>query len=95
MHSLITWFARNHVASNLLMVLLLATVFSHLWLGLQVVIEDYVHSREKAPVRLAVRFGCAALAAAGILATLRITAGQRRRAGPCSAAKWCPRQASG
>lgn len=60
----------------LLMVLLLATVFSHLSLGLRVVIEDYVHSRAKAPVLLAVHCGCATLAAAGILATLRITLGQ-------------------
>lgn len=60
----------------LLMVLLLATVFGHLALGLQVVVEDYVRSTAKAAALFAVRFGCAALAAAGILATLRITFGQ-------------------
>ena len=62
--------------ATLLMVLLLATLFAHLSLGLQVVIEDYVHSKAKTAALLAVRFGCAALAAAGILATLRITSGQ-------------------
>ena len=59
----------------LLMVLLLATLFAHLALGLQVVIEDYVHSAAKVPALLAVRFGCATLATAGVLATLRITFG--------------------
>ena len=59
----------------LLMVLLLATLFAHLALGLQVVIEDYVHSAAKVPALLAVRFGCATLATAGVLATLRIKFG--------------------
>ncbi len=57
---------------GLLMVLLLITLFSHLAVGLQVVIEDYVHSGAKMPARVAVRFVCFALGAAGILATLRI-----------------------
>ncbi len=56
----------------LLMVLLLITLFSHLALGLQVVIEDYVHSGAKIPALIAVRFVCFALGVAGILATLRI-----------------------
>jgi succinate dehydrogenase / fumarate reductase membrane anchor subunit len=59
----------------LLMVLLLIALFSHLALGLRVVLEDYIHSKAKIPALLAVRFGCFALAAAGILATLRITFG--------------------
>ena len=56
----------------LLMVLQLTALFSHLALGLRVVIEDYVHSGVKIPALLAVRFGCFALAVTGILATLRI-----------------------
>jgi hypothetical protein len=58
-----------------LMVLLLIALFSHLALGLQVVIEDYVHSWVKIPTLLAVRFACFALGTAGILATLRIAFG--------------------
>ena len=56
----------------LLMVLLLIALFSHLALGLRVVIEDYVHSGAKIAVLLAVGLICFALGAAGILATLRV-----------------------
>jgi succinate dehydrogenase / fumarate reductase, membrane anchor subunit len=55
-----------------LMVLLLAALFWHTALGLQVVIEDYIHSGLKRPLLIAMRFGCFALAVAGILAVLRI-----------------------
>ena len=61
---------------TLLMVLLVIGLFSHLALGLQVVIEDYVHSRMKIPVLLGMRFGCGGIAIAGILATLRIAFGR-------------------
>jgi succinate dehydrogenase / fumarate reductase membrane anchor subunit len=57
---------------TILMVLLLIALFYHTALGLQVVIEDYIHSGMKIPVLLGMRFGCFALAAAGILAMLRI-----------------------
>jgi succinate dehydrogenase / fumarate reductase membrane anchor subunit len=59
----------------LLMVLLLIALFSHLALGLRVVIEDYVHSGAKIPALLTARFACFALGIAGILATLRIVLG--------------------
>jgi succinate dehydrogenase / fumarate reductase membrane anchor subunit len=55
------------------MVVLLIALFSHLTLGLQVVIEDYVHSWAKIPALLVARFSCVVLGIAGILATLRIT----------------------
>ena len=58
--------------TTILMVLLLIALFYHTALGLQVVIEDYIHSGMKIPALLGMRFGCFALAAAGILATLRI-----------------------
>lgn len=58
--------------SSVCMVLLLLTLFYHMALGLQVVIEDYVHSRAKTPLLVAMRAGCFALAAAGTIATLRI-----------------------
>jgi succinate dehydrogenase / fumarate reductase membrane anchor subunit len=58
--------------ATILMVLLLTGLFYHTALGLQVVIEDYVHSEAKFAVVIAVRLGCFALASAGIVATLRI-----------------------
>jgi succinate dehydrogenase / fumarate reductase membrane anchor subunit len=68
--TLIAWL-RTPIAT-ILMVLLLIALFYHTALGLQVVIEDYIHSGMKIPVLLGMRFGCFALAAAGILAMLRI-----------------------
>jgi succinate dehydrogenase / fumarate reductase membrane anchor subunit len=58
--------------TSLLMVLLLVGIFYHAALGLQVVIEDYVHSGLKTFAVLGMRFGCCGLAVAGILSILRI-----------------------
>jgi len=58
--------------TSLLMVLLLVGIFYHAALGLQVVIEDYVHSGLKTLALLGMRFGCCGLAVAGILSILRI-----------------------
>jgi succinate dehydrogenase / fumarate reductase membrane anchor subunit len=60
---------------SVLMVLLLIALFYHTALGLQVVIEDYVHSGAKFGALIAMRLGCVALAVAGILATMRIAFG--------------------
>ena len=57
----------------ILMILLLIALFWHTALGLQVVIEDYVHSSMKIWVVLATRIFCFAMPAAGIMATLRIS----------------------
>lgn len=62
-------------ATTILMVLLLIGLFYHTALGLQVVIEDYIHSRMKIPALIGIRFGCFGLAVAGILTTLRIAFG--------------------
>jgi succinate dehydrogenase / fumarate reductase membrane anchor subunit len=62
--------------TTVLMVLLLIALFYHMALGLQVVVEDYVHTdRIKVPTVVVIHLGCFALAAAGIIATLRIAFG--------------------
>jgi len=59
------------------MVLLLIALFYHMALGLQVVVEDYVHTdRIKMPTVVVIHLGCFALAAAGIITTLRIAFGR-------------------
>lgn len=58
--------------SAILMVLLVIALFYHTALGLQVVIEDYVHSGAKIAAVIVMRLGCWALATAGVVATLRI-----------------------
>ncbi len=59
-------------SSALMMALLLVAVFNHTALGLQVIIEDYVHSTAKIPALIIMRLSSFALAAAGILAVLRV-----------------------
>lgn len=61
--------------ATLMIVLLLIALFYHTALGLQVVIEDYVHSAVKIPALVAMRLGCLVCAVAGILAVLQIAFG--------------------
>jgi succinate dehydrogenase / fumarate reductase, membrane anchor subunit len=68
------WVATPHVA--VLLSLYLATLFHHSQLGLQVVIEDYVHTRwVNLSLLLLVKFSHVLLAAAGIFAVLKIALG--------------------
>ena len=69
--SFLTWLRTP--AAMILTILLLIFLFHHTALGLQVVIEDYVHSGAKFAAVIAVRLCCFALAVAGIIAVLDIS----------------------
>jgi len=60
----------------ILLVLLLIATFYHVSLGLQVVIEDYIHAElTKIGLVIIVRLACFALAVAGIFAVLSMAVG--------------------
>ncbi|HEY7608669.1 MAG TPA: succinate dehydrogenase, hydrophobic membrane anchor protein [Alphaproteobacteria bacterium] len=74
-HAAFTAWVKNPVSATLL-ILLLAATFHHAQLGLQVVIEDYVHREScKVAAILAVKFAAAVLAGIGIVSVLRIAFG--------------------
>lgn len=70
----IAWLRTPFAASG--MILLLIGLFHHTALGLQVVIEDYVHSAARFAAVIAIPLCCYGLAVVGIIATLRIAFGR-------------------
>ena len=71
-HAMMTaWLA--HPVNAILMLLLVAATFHHLHLGVQVVIEDYVHNEGmKIAGLLAVKLASVALAVAAAFAALKV-----------------------
>jgi succinate dehydrogenase / fumarate reductase membrane anchor subunit len=66
----------GHPVPAILLLLLLVATFYHSALGLQVVIEDYVHAEgAKLALLIIMRLVCFALAVAGVFAVLRIALG--------------------
>lgn len=67
----------GHPFSGTLMVLLIAATFYHASLGLQVVVEDYVHSEGvKIAVLLALKAVLIGLGVASVLSVLRLVLGR-------------------
>jgi succinate dehydrogenase / fumarate reductase membrane anchor subunit len=66
----VAWLGRP--LNAFLTILLLIAVFRHAALGLQVVIEDYVHSAAKTLLLILSQLLCFAICVAGLLATLSI-----------------------
>ncbi len=58
-----------------LMILTIVAAFWHAALGLQVVIEDYVHGHGRAAALIAVKLACFALGAFGVLSVLKVAVG--------------------
>jgi succinate dehydrogenase / fumarate reductase membrane anchor subunit len=72
--TLIAWM--HNPVPAMLMILLLVATFYHLSLGLQVVIEDYVHGEGlKLTAIIALRLLCIAFVVRGILAVLKLALG--------------------
>jgi succinate dehydrogenase / fumarate reductase membrane anchor subunit len=68
--------ALAHPVAAALWILFTVALFHHAQLGLQVVVEDYVHSRGlKIAAIIAVKFAAMALGATCIVSVLRVSAG--------------------
>ncbi len=64
------WLETPHVA--ILLILLVVATFYHSQLGLQVIVEDYVHGWLKVVTLILINFLCIALAVIGVVALLKI-----------------------
>ena len=74
-HAVFVAWVRNPMAAVLLILLLVAT-FYHTALGLQVVIEDYIHGEAmRLAAVLVMRLLCVVFAVRGILAVLKLALG--------------------
>ena len=72
--AVVAWF-RNPISATL-MVLLIGATFHHAQLGVQVVIEDYIHGEgAKLALIMFVKFAALVLAGIGIVSVLRIAFG--------------------
>lgn len=66
----------RHPINAILMLALVATLFHHMQLGLQVVVEDYIHSGfRKFIVLIVMKFTSILLAIGGIFAVLKVAFG--------------------
>lgn len=68
--TVLAWLQTPYVA--VLLILLVAATFYHTQLGLQVIVEDYVHGWLKIATLILINFLCIVSAVAGIVALLKI-----------------------
>ncbi len=72
--TMVAWVSNPFV--TVLLLTMLVSLFYHLRLGLQEIVEDYVHARRaKIVLSVALTFGCFLLATAAIAAVLKIAIG--------------------
>jgi succinate dehydrogenase / fumarate reductase membrane anchor subunit len=65
----------GHPMVTIGLILALSTMFWHMMLGMQVIIEDYVHGKHRVWLLIANQFFTAVLWAAGLYAVLRLSFG--------------------
>ena len=68
--TVLAWLQKPYV--TVLLILFIAATFYHTQLGLQVIVEDYVHGWLKVITLILINFLCIVLAVVGIVALLKI-----------------------